>query len=82
MCKESRVQSLGHEDLPEKGMATHSSILAWEIPWTVACQAPLLQRINMVNMADQLNNKKGTTEIVACLFFIKAWSYLQEAYII
>ena len=23
-------------------MATHSSILAWEIPWTVACQAPLL----------------------------------------
>ena len=29
-----RVQSLGQEDLPEEGMATHSSILAWEIPWT------------------------------------------------
>jgi len=28
------VQSLGQEDLLEKGMATHSSILAWEIPWT------------------------------------------------
>ena len=26
--------SLGGEDLLEKGMATHSSILAWEIPWT------------------------------------------------
>ena len=28
------VQSLGQEDSLEKGMATQSSILAWEIPWT------------------------------------------------
>ena len=28
------VQSLGWEDSLEKGMATHSSILAWRIPWT------------------------------------------------
>ena len=28
------VQSLGREDLLEKGMATHFSILAWRIPWT------------------------------------------------
>ena len=28
------VWSLGREDPPEKGMATHSSIFAWEIPWT------------------------------------------------
>ena len=28
------VQSLGHEDSLEKEMATHSSILAWKIPWT------------------------------------------------
>ena len=28
------VQSLGREDPLEKGMATHSSALAWEIPWT------------------------------------------------
>ena len=27
------VQSLGREDLLEKEMATHSSILAWKIPW-------------------------------------------------
>ena len=32
--QETQVQSLGQEDPPEKGMATHSSILAWEIPWT------------------------------------------------
>ena len=31
---ESRVQSLDQEDLLEKEMATHSSILAWRIPWT------------------------------------------------
>ena len=29
-----RVQSLGQEDPLEKDMATHSSILAWRIPWT------------------------------------------------
>ena len=29
-----QVGSLGREDPPEKGMATLSSILAWEIPWT------------------------------------------------
>ena len=29
-----RVQSLGQEDSLEKGIATHSSILAWRIPWT------------------------------------------------
>ena len=32
--QEAWVQSLGREDPLEKGMATHSSILAWEIPWT------------------------------------------------
>ena len=32
--QETGVQSLGWEDPLEKEMATHSSILAWEIPWT------------------------------------------------
>ena len=31
--QETGVWSLGQEDPPEKEMATHSSILAWEIPW-------------------------------------------------
>ena len=31
--QETRVPSLGQEDPLEKGMATHSSILAWRIPW-------------------------------------------------
>ena len=32
--QETWVRSLGQEDSLEKAMATHSSILAWEIPWT------------------------------------------------
>ena len=31
---ETQVRSLGQEDALEKEMATHSSILAWESPWT------------------------------------------------
>ena len=31
--RENGVRSLGREDLPEKEMATHSSTLAWRIPW-------------------------------------------------
>ena len=33
-AQETRVQSLGREDPLEEGMATHSSVLAWRIPWT------------------------------------------------
>ena len=32
--QETQVQSLGQEDLMQEEVATHSSILAWEIPWT------------------------------------------------
>ena len=32
--QETQAQSLGQEDPLEKEMATHSGILAWEIPWT------------------------------------------------
>ena len=34
VMQETRVQFLGREDCLEKKMATHSTILAWEIPWT------------------------------------------------
>ena len=32
--RETRVRSLGQEDLLEKEMAIHSSTIAWKIPWT------------------------------------------------
>ena len=34
VMQETWVRSLGQEDSLEEGMATHSSILAWRIPWT------------------------------------------------
>ena len=34
---ETQVRSLSQEDPLEKGMTTHSSILAWRIPWTEEC---------------------------------------------
>ena len=46
--QETQVQSLGPEDLLEKGMATHPSILAWRIPWTEepgGLQSTALQRV-------------------------------------
>ena len=46
--RETRVQSMGQEDPLEKEMATHSSILAWRIPWTEesgGLQSRELQRV-------------------------------------
>ena len=46
--QEMQVQSLGREDLLEKGLAIHSSILAWRIPWTqepAVLQSMGLQRV-------------------------------------
>ena len=46
--QEMQVLSLSWEDPPEKEMATHSSVLAWEIPWTEepgGLQSTGLQRV-------------------------------------
>ena len=46
----TQVQSLGWEDPLEKGMATHSSILAWRIPWntlSVALPAEICRCLEM-----------------------------------
>ena len=40
---ETWVWSLGWEDALEEGMATHTSILAWRIPWTEDCGSPWSQ---------------------------------------
>ena len=50
--QETRVWSLGREDPLEKEVATHSSILAWEVPWS---EEPV--RVGEeLNMTGQLNN--------------------------
>ena len=67
--QETRVQSLGGEDPLEEGMATHSSILAWRIPWTEepgGLQSIGLQRVrhdcsdltHMLFLIHLLGNKK------------------------
>ena len=48
--QETWVRSLGQEDPLEKGMATHSSILAWKMPWAeelAAAAAKSLQSIGL-----------------------------------
>ena len=59
-----RVQSLGQEDPLEKEMATHSSILAWEIPWTE--EPGGLQSIGWQKSQTQFSNKTTTTEVYLC----------------
>jgi len=60
--QEIQVRSLGLEDPLEKGMATHSSILPWEIPWTEesgGLQSMGLQPCGVAkesDMTEQLNN--------------------------
>ena len=43
--QETQVQSLGQGDPIEKGIATHSSILTWRIPWTEKPQSMGLQKV-------------------------------------
>ena len=58
-----RFRSLGPEDPLEKEMATHSTILTWEIPWT---EEPCgLQSIGWQKSQIQFSNKT-TTEVYLC----------------
>ena len=65
--QEIRVLSLGQEDPLEKEMATHSSILAWEIPWTEDPGMLQLwghQRAGQ-DLATKNKNKQGCTDPIA-----------------
>ena len=59
---ETRVRSLGWEDPLEKEMATHSSILAWTIPWTEepsGLQSTGLQRVRLYSTSLSLSLSTG-----------------------
>ena len=58
--QETQVQSLGGEDPLEKEMATHSSTVAWEIPWTEELGGP--QSLGSQKSQIQLSNNKRTTK--------------------
>ena len=53
--QETRVQSLGREDPLEKEMATHSSVLAWRIPWTEELGALQSMGSKKLDTTEQLN---------------------------
>ena len=52
--QETQVRSLGQEDPVEKGMATHSSIFAWRIPWTEEPDTVLSMGLQRVRHTEQL----------------------------
>ena len=57
--QETQIQSLGWEDPLEKGMATHSSIFAWKIPW--AEQPGRLQSMGLQRVRHDLVTKQQQT---------------------
>ena len=62
--QETQVQSLRGEDPLEKEMATHSSNLAWEIPWTEesgGLQSMGLQELYMTLQLNNSNNKETSS---------------------
>ena len=59
--QETKVQFLGWEDPLEKGMATHSSILAWEIPWTE--ESGGLQSMGSRRVRQDLTTKQQQTRL-------------------
>ena len=65
---ETWVQSLGQEDLLEKETATHSSILAWKIPWTE----------DPGRLQSRGCNESDTTERLHFLSFFLSWLYRKE----
>ena len=58
--QETRVRSLGWEDPMEKEMATHSSILAWKIPWMEEFGRLFLGRKAMTNLDSVLKSRDIT----------------------
>ena len=67
------VRSLGREDPLEKEMATHSSILAWRIPWTEELGKVVSMGLQRVSMTERLHfhfDKISTVHISPVLVFI------------
>ena len=56
--QETRVRSLGREDPLAEEMATHSSILAWEIPWTEEPGGSQSMELQESDTTERLNNNQ------------------------
>ena len=71
--QETQVQCLGQEDPLEKEVATHSSILAWEIPWTKEPGGLQSMRLQKVQVTEQLNDD----DPIMCVG-LKIYSYSRD----
>ena len=76
-----QVWFLGWEDALEKGMATHSSILAWRIPWTE--EPGGLQSMGSQRVGHDWSNLAHTFIISVCMYLlcIYVWIYLLSIYL-
>ena len=72
--QEALVRSLGGEDPLEKEMATHSSILAWEIPWTE--EPGGLQSKQSQRVGNSLASKQQQLTIVVMLYILSPWLFV------
>ena len=61
-----RVRSLGGEDPLEEGMAAHSSVLAWRIPWTEEAWWATIQSHEKLDMTE--GPQQACTRIIAAAF--------------
>ena len=68
---ETQVQSLGWEVPLEEKMATHSSILAWEIPWTEECGG--LQSM----VSQRVRHDRATEQQQVCYISVLTWNLFQ-----
>ena len=69
--QETQVRSLGAEDPLEKGMATHSSILAWKIPWMEEPDGPQSMGSQRVGYDWVTNTHLTVTIIISLLKSVK-----------
>ena len=72
--QETQVQSLGREDPLEKGIATHSSILAWKIPWTEESSGLLSRQYKGLGMTECIHAHTQTHNLILHLTSY-SWPY-------
>ena len=65
VMQKTQVQSLGQEDPLEEEMATHSSILAWEIPWTEESGLQMHHDVPEGDLTQSFPSKSGALAPVA-----------------
>ena len=80
--QETQLQSLGQEDSPKKEMATHSSMLAWEILWTEKPGRATVHGVEKESDATELlNNNKGI-HVRRCRLWLSLRQRIQVSFVL